>query len=420
MYLGVRKLIRPIQPPPRKNPQKRTRTPLVPSTERSRAAHKMSAAAARGELHIQQCQVCAKFCYPPRDACPHCLSIKLEFTAVSGHGELISETTIQTSTDSYFRERTPWRIGNIKLDAGPVMIVNLHADVGIRARVHVCAKLDKSGGTVLFAKSLNRTENMQDDLLLRELTATPKHRRILISDGRSTVGQAIAQQLSEAGASTIFVGIATNWLPFDGADTLACIPNVDIVPLDITDQSSVKELASEIGGKVDILINTADHVRAGGIMNQMPMAQLRDSYEVNVFGLQRLAQHFGPAMSSRGADGVNAAVAFCDILSVHALANWREYGTHSATAAARYSMLQCLRGEFRSAGVRVVGIFTGPIDDDWRQPLPPPKVSPQQVAKGVVTALLEGLEEYYVGDIAKDVLHRWLDDPKSLERELQQ
>jgi len=33
--------------------------------------------------------------------------------------------------------------------------------------------------------------------------------------------------------------------------------------------------------------------------------------------------------------------------------------------------------------------------------------------------LEEGLEETFVGDIAKDVLARWQDDPKLLERELQ-
>ena len=154
-------------------------------------------------------------------------------------------------------------------------------------------------------------------------------------------------------------------------------------------------------------------------MGRTGWASTKDEFEVNVFGLQRLAQMFGPGMVARGADGVRAATAFVDVLSVYGLANWQQFGSHSASAAARLSMLQCVRGEMRAGGVRVMSVFTGPIDDDWHQPVPPPKVTPEAVARAVVTALEQGIEESFVGDVAKDVLARWTDDPKVLERELQ-
>ena len=44
--------------------------------------------------------------------------------------------------------------------------------------------------------------------------------------------------------------------------------------------------------------------------------------DIRYFGMLRLAQQFGPAMRARGADGVNAAAAFVNLLSVHALMNW--------------------------------------------------------------------------------------------------
>ena len=409
----------PIQPPPRKDPQKRTRSPLLPPVPRSRAAIQMSAAAARGVLRLQTCADCGTCSYPPRDACPKCLSTRLEWRDVPEGGQIIAETTVQTTTDAYFRERTPWRVGTVRLDAGPVIMAHLHGDVAAPARCRVRAMLDKSGNAVLIALPEQDTPHMADDPQIRELTAAPKHRRVLVTDGRSGVGQAVARALSDAGASVVFVGVATPWLPFDGQDALANMPNVEIVPLDITDANSVRELAGEIGGKTDILINTADHVRPGGVLSRQGMATTRDEFEVNVFGLQRLAQHFGPGMVGRGADGVNAAVALVDILPVYALANWREFGGHSASAAARHSLLQCLRGEMRAGGVRVMSVFTGPVDDDWRQPLPPPKVAPAAIARTVVQALEHGIEESFVGDIAKDVLARWQDNPKVLERELQ-
>jgi NAD(P)-dependent dehydrogenase (short-subunit alcohol dehydrogenase family) len=282
----------------------------------------------------------------------------------------------------------------------------------------MAAKLDKSGNAVLMALPAAASRHMADDPELRELTAGPKFRRVLVTDGRSAVGQAVAAALAAAGASNIFVGVAEPWKPYPGADRLKATPGVEIVPLDLTDTTSVEILAGEISGKTDILVNTADHVRPGGLLSRTGVVTAQDAFAVNVFGLQRLAQAFGPAMRARGADGLNSAAAFVDVLPVHALANDPAFGFHSASAAARLSLLQCLRAELRPGGVRVMSVFTGPMEDDWRHDVPPPKVVPAQVARAVITALEEGIEDSFVGDVAKDVAARFYQDPKVLEREL--
>ncbi|MFP3387001.1 short-chain dehydrogenase, partial [Tritonibacter sp. SIMBA_163] len=78
------------------------------------------------------------------------------------------------------------------------------------------------------------------------------------------------------------------------------------------------DLAGEIGGKTDILINTADHIRPGGVLSRHGINTARDELDVNVLGLLRLAQAFGPTMTFRGADGTNSAAAFVNILSCYA------------------------------------------------------------------------------------------------------
>ena len=140
--------------------------------------------------------------------------------------------------------------------------------------------------------------------------------------------------------------------------------------------------------------------------------------EVNYFGLMRLAQAFGPTMCARTADGINAAVAWVNILSVHSLSNNPKYGCYSASNAAARSLSQSLRAEFRTAGLRVMNIYCGPTDDDWYQPLLPPKLSPQKVAKNLVEGLRDGLEETYCGDVAKDLFERFRESPNTLEREM--
>ena len=89
-----------------------------------------------------------------------------------------------------------------------------------------------------------------------------------------------------------------------------------------------------------------------------------------------------------------------------------------ASKAAALSLAQGLRAELRGAGIRVLNVFPGPIDDDWNQNLPPPKVAPKALAGAIVKALKDGVEDLYPGDIAQDWLARWRDNPKVLEREL--
>ena len=259
---------------------------------------------------------------------------------------------------------------------------------------------------------------MANDRQLREFTCDPKFRKVLVTDGKTAAGQAIVKALAQAGAELIWVGYAEPWKKFSGFDALSKVSQDTLLPLDVTDSKNVRELAAEIGGKVDILINNAEHHRAFGIGNRAGVETARAEMDVNYFGLLRLAQEFGPAMRARGADGLASAAAWVNVLSIYALANFPPHGTFSASKAAAHSLAQCLRAEMRPAGVRVVNVFPGPIDDEWNQLLPPPKVAAAGLAGAIVGALRDGVEDVYPGDVAQEWLARWRDNPKALEREL--
>ena len=259
---------------------------------------------------------------------------------------------------------------------------------------------------------------MADDRQLREFTCDPKFRKVLVTDGKTAVGQSLVKAFAKAQADLIWVGHAEPWKKFAGFEELQKIPQVTLLPLDVTDSKNVREVAAEIGGKVDILVNNAEHHRAFGIGNRPGVETARAEMDVNYFGLLRLAQELAPAMRSRGADGQSSAVGWVNLLSIYALANFPPHGTFSASKAAAYSLAQCLRAEMRPSGVRVVNVFPGPIDDEWNQLLPPPKLSPPALASAIVKALQEGVEDSYPGDVAQEWLARWRDNPKALEREL--
>jgi NAD(P)-dependent dehydrogenase (short-subunit alcohol dehydrogenase family)/uncharacterized OB-fold protein len=408
----------PLKRPKRKDPLKKTREPLLPLKARSRTAQGLTAAAAEGRFALQVCGDCGETIYPPRDLCPRCLSPRIPFRDVANGGILLAKTTIRTSIDVYFRERMPWRVGVVQLDCGPSVVTHLHGDAREGERVRLEFKLDRGGQAVAIALPEKDTPNMEDDPEWRELTCDPKFRRALVTDGRNAVGQAMAKALSDAQASIVFVGVADPWKPFPGETTLRKIERVEIVPLDMTDSVSVDDLAGEIGGRVDILVNTAEHVRAGGIIERKGLNTAREEIDIRYFGLMRLAQAFGPTLRARGADGINSAAAFVNLLSVHALVNLPAFGAFSATEAACLSATQSLRAELRPGGVKVVNVFFGPLETEWYQTVPPPKVAPAAVANAAVDALRRGLEDVFVGDIAQDIRARLAVNPKAVEREL--
>jgi NAD(P)-dependent dehydrogenase (short-subunit alcohol dehydrogenase family)/uncharacterized OB-fold protein len=409
----------PLQRAKRKNPILATRLPKLPPGSRSRVALGLTAAAALGRFELQVCRDCGAVQYPPREACHACLSERLAWREQDGAGELLAETRLHHSNDLFFRERLPWRLGMVRLDAGPTVVVHLHGDVSAApARVRVGARLDRAGQAVLVAFPIDEVENMADDRQLREMTCDPKLRKVLVTDGKSAVGQALVLALAQAGAELIWVGRAEPWKRYPGEERLADVVQATAVPLDVTDADSVRELAAQIGGKVDIVINNAEAHRPYGIADRPGTDAARLEMDVNYFGLLRLAQELAPAMRARAADGVASACAWVNVLSIYALANFPPHGTYSASKAAAHSLAQCLRAEMRPAGIRVVDVYPGPVDDEWNQTLPPPKLAPAALAGAIVKALRDGVEDVYPGDVAQEWLARWRDNPKALEREL--
>lgn len=406
-----------LQKPKPRNPVRALRRPTHPPAARSRAALRFTAAVAEGRFELQTCDDCGTVQYPPRSACVKCLSVRLEWRPVAAEGELISETLLHHSNELYYRERVPLRQGLVRL-AGATLLAHVHGDCPVApTQVRLRAHLDKSGQAALIALPAQDTPNMADDPMVREMTSDPKFRKVLLTDGKSAVSQAVAQAMIDAGADLVWIGIAEPWKQGLSLDKLKAQKQVEIVPLDVTDERSVRDLAGVIGAKVDILVNTAELHRTHGIADR-GTETARAEMEVNYLGLMRLAQAFGPAMQARAAEGSVPATAWVNLLSIYALSALPAHGTFSASKAAAFALSQNLRSNLRHSGIRVVNVFPGPIDDEWNQLVPPPKLAPAALARAIVTALRDGVEDVYPGDVAQDLIERFRQDAKALEREL--
>ncbi|MGH8033692.1 MAG: SDR family NAD(P)-dependent oxidoreductase, partial [Lysobacterales bacterium] len=386
----------------------------LPPFIRSRKGIAFTTAAAEGRLKLQQCAACGHVCYPPREACPKCWCLELPWKDLPEGGMLLAESTLRTSFNAWFQEHLPWRIGTVKLDAGPVVLAHVHGEVPERSRVRMIARTDTSGQGVLMALPEQETPNMTDDRQLRTLTCHPGSRRVLITDGCSEAGQSMAKAFAAAGASSIYLGIVDESERFLGREALEALKGLVFVPLDVNDPLSAGELAARIGSNVDILVNTARHEGPGSRMDEQNPATARDEMEINYFGLLRLIQSFAPVLRLRKAENGDGACAWVNLFSVHALSNASAQGTGSASQAAAYSLSQCLRADMAGSGVKVVNVLFGPLDDAANRHVPPPKVTLEQLAEGVVEALGQGIEDLVLGPVAEDLVRRYREDPMVL------
>ncbi len=399
--------------PSKRNPVHRMPAPLLPPGARSRSAQLLTAAAATGRFALPACERCGAFAWPIPEACPHCLG-PIALRDAEAFGEVLSATTAQIPADRYFRERAPWPVGLVQLDCGPVALTHLAPSLEPGARVRLRLVLDRAGQAVLHAGPMEG-DAMLTDPVLREMTASPRGRRIMITDARHFCAVALTRALIKAEAASVTLGLPEAWKTFADRSVLKSIPGVRIVPLDVTSDRSVQDLAAEIGGKVDILINTADLPRPGGLLGPRSMVEAKAAMDVVAFGQMRLARSFGPALQARAADG---AVAWVNLSSVFGLAPPPALAGYAAAHAAGISLSKALRAELGAGGIRLMSVLTGPTEDAWFQGFSAPRVTAAALADAIAGGLNAGLEEVVLGDIARDLAQRLADNPKSVERDM--
>ena len=96
----------------------------------------------RYRLMGSKCEKCGNVYFPPRRICPNCRRVgKLEDVEFSGNGKVHSFTIIRAAPEG-FTEFTPYAIGLIKLDEGPLVISQIvdseFQDIHIDMPVEIC------------------------------------------------------------------------------------------------------------------------------------------------------------------------------------------------------------------------------------------------------------------------------------------
>ncbi len=124
----------------------------LPPAGRSELGRAQTKAARLDKLVLQHCQACGQVQYPPRELCCNCLAGDLRWRETENLGTVLTGVEVYRSLEPYFQARSPWLLGAVKLDCGPVALVHLAENCRRSgSRVSIRQIIDASGEAVLRA-----------------------------------------------------------------------------------------------------------------------------------------------------------------------------------------------------------------------------------------------------------------------------
>ena len=177
----------------------------------------------------------------------------------------------------------------------------------------------------------------------------------LVTGASSGIGDATARRLAQLGYTVYAVARR--------ADRMAALKEQGIrtVSADVTDDAALVALVDKIiseTGRIDVVVNNAGY-GSYGALEDVPIAEARRQFDVNVFALARLIQLVLPHMRAQR-DGY--------IVNISSIGGkiWEPLGSwYHATKFAVEGLSDSLRAEVAGFGVKVIVIEPGAIRTEW-------------------------------------------------------
>lgn len=199
---------------------------------------------------------------------------------------------------------------------------------------------------------------------------------VLVTGANGGLGVEFVQQALDRGAAKVY---ATARTPRTWSDE-----RVVPLALDVTDEASVAEVAA-VAADTTIVINNAG-IGGDARIATGDIADIRATFETNVFGAINVARAFAPVLARNGGGA---------LVDVHSLLSWLGVaGAYSASKAAFWSITNSLRLELAPAGTHVMGLHLGYTDTPMVTNVAAPKNNPADVVRQAYDGLELG--EYEV------------------------
>ncbi|MFE1954853.1 oxidoreductase [Streptomyces sp. NPDC059524] len=174
----------------------------------------------------------------------------------------------------------------------------------------------------------------------------------LVTGATSGFGRAVAEAAIASGDTVI----GTARRPEALADLVAAYPDrVEALALDITDGARVDAVAADVlarYGRVDVLVNNAGRTQVGAF-EETTDRELRDLFDLHVFGPARLTRALLPQMRERGSGAI------VNMSSVGGQLSFAGFAAYSATKAALEQLSEALSAEVTPYGIKVLIVEPG-------------------------------------------------------------
>ena len=230
----------------------------------------------------------------------------------------------------------------------------------------------------------------------------------LVTGANRGLGRAFVEALHQAGATKIYAA-ARN---VESLQEVIAIDPTRIIPLrlDVTNSGQIEAVAKQ-AVDVNLLINNAGVLGAGGLFLDTSVQTAQSEMNVSYFGTLNMIRAFAPILKENGG---GAIVNLCSLAS-HV--NVPVFATYSASKAALHSLTQAARAELASQNTLVIGLYPGPVDTRMAATLPFDKAPTSQVADALLAGIERGTEDIYPDEMASNILSNVSQELKNIEKQ---
>lgn len=168
--------------------------------------------------------------------------------------------------------------------------------------------------------------------------------KVLVTGGNRGIGLALAQAFAAAGAKV--------WVGARDPKSVPASQGVTALALDLSSREKTEASIPELQAlEFDILVNNAGQL-TGGLLEEQPLADIYEMFQVNLVGLVHLTRALLPGMLSRRRGKI------INNASVVGVMHFPLASTYSAAKAGVIAFSDCLQEELVGTGVSTLVMIT--------------------------------------------------------------
>lgn len=183
----------------------------------------------------------------------------------------------------------------------------------------------------------------------------------LITGASKGLGLTLVKQLLAAGHQVAATSRNTtslvNAMNFTGE---AFLPLKVVLSSDKSVATAIQQIHQKFG-RIDVVVNNAGY-GIGGTIEELTDKEVRDSFDVNVFGTLNVIRHVLPIMREQGAGHI---INISSIAGIAPTTGWAVYG---ATKHAVIGLTEVLANDVKALGIKVTLIAPGAFRTNFNNP----------------------------------------------------